>query len=97
MKSNRMYAPFAEKEDTSHQENEKRTNKKNHSDYSYDTTKLFGDKIRCSEEQIMLTSVRYCLVSGYVPRGEMDENQLEYNTMATIDNCNTDFLKASVI
>ena len=65
----------------------------NDSNYTYDTTKVFGDKINSSKEKIMLTSVRCCLVSGYVPREDMGDNQLEYNKMATIDDCHTEFGK----
>ena len=85
------------KEGTGAEENDKEVDiGKNDLNSTYDLKKVFSDKISDSEENKMLKIVRMCLVLAYVPREEMDAEQLEYNTMATIDNCNTECKKTSV-
>ena len=64
---------------------------------TYDVQRLFSDKISNLYENQMLQIVRMCLVKAYVPREDMDAEQVKYSTMATIDDCHTEFKKTSVI
>ena len=72
---------------TSEEDNDKNTQEEEDINYRYDVNKVFGDRLLFNQEDEMLKSVRHCLVSGYIPRNEMDEEQLNSMTMATMEDC----------